>query len=779
MGRRARAASAPPDDPRSAAAEIWADPRVAWIPVRHHSAGCALHVERYLREVRPVAVLVEGPEDLDPLVPWLVHPETDPPIVALVSFTDPQAEPAMRVRTSWPVLRCDPEWVALRVGTELGAEVHLIDAPVRAIHGARTEDTEGMAGESRWFHAVAARAGVGDFDAFWEVMFEADAARVDSARFFQALLAFAWGARNTGPGPVGEVTAVREAHLRWHVDQALARHPEGRIAVVTGAYHSVALPSLKGKRAKARADKHAGVLLAASSHRALAKLGVRYPAWAEARYAAMGAGEPPLAAATAVLVEAMRVARDAGGAIGTGDALGAVELAAGLAEHFGRPGALTADHVLDAVRAAYVKGALIEDSDPVLAAARSVLVGRRRGHLPDDAGRPPLIEDFWSEIRAHRIDLGDDVREVRCDMERQERHRAKSAFLHRCRVLGLPMFGDLPDLDTFFRGPDPVEGKDLHLLTERWGVVRGDDLDDVLLERTDQGETVAQAAASVIGELRSGPPDAARAGRALLTGALCRLEKLVPELLADLADALGRDGSFVNLVVALEDLFVLRRYPDVPRADADRLVTAAFERACLVLPSAGRVEDDAATGVLEQMVGLSRFAAEDGALDRRLLTDRLGEVARSGDAQALVRGGAWGLLSALGAATARAVGAELHGFLRGPLAEVRRGGAFLEGVLRTSRSTFLTTGRLLEAVHDVLARLPEEEFLLVLPDFRRAFSVFVPAEIERIGEQVAERLAGVDPEGDAPLSAVAVEIARDVDRFVQTRIAARARGSTC
>jgi Family of unknown function (DUF5682) len=775
MGRRTRQAPAP-TDPRAAADAILGDPLVRWIPVRHHSPACALHVEQVLREERPAAVLIEGPEDLQPLVPWLAHPGTAPPLVALVAYTDTTAEPPVRSRTSWPVLASDPEWVALRVGSELGADVRLIDAPVRAVHdvGAADDVPEGRAAsEARFFHAVARRAGSPDFAAFWEERFESSG--MDALPFFRGLLACAWAARALGEGSLGASTTLREAHMRWHVDQALAAFPGQRIAVVTGAYHTVVLPTLAAKRAKAKADKAAGVVLSAASYRVLSRLGVRYPAWTDARYAAMREGQRPIDAATDMLVQIARAARALDGAVGTADAIGAVLMAAGLADRFGRPGALTAEHVLDAVRAAFVKGALDEKTDPVMAAADRVLVGSARGRVPDEAGRPPLVEDFWGEVRAHRLDLGDDVREVRCDVDRQEKHRAKSAFLHRCELLQIPIFGDLPDADVHFRGPDPIERSDLHLLIERWGVMRGDDLDDTLLELSDRGDTVVDAAAAAVTERRAaGAGDAAQAGRTLLLATVCRIVKLLPELLVELRLALGSDGAFVNLVEALQELAVLRRYPDLPAEEVGELVASAFERACLVLPASARVDDEGAPAVVEQLVALSRFAAEDRALDRRLLGERLWQVAQDTSAQPLVRGACWGLCSAFGVTTPRSMGAELQKLLRGPLAEVRKGGSFLEGVLRTSRSSFLTSPRLLDAVHDVLVRLPEEEFLVVLPDFRRAFSVFVPAELERIGEHVLERMAG-RADAESPLSPAAAQIAREVDERVRGRLAPSAR----
>lgn len=253
---------------------VLSDPRIGWLPIRHHSPGCALHVERWIREHRPVAVLVEGPEDASDLVRWLIHPEARAPLAVLVAFTDSSGEEPVRIRTTWPLLPYDPEWVAMRVGGEIGADVRLIDTAVRAIPEGGSSDP--ALSESAYFRVLAERTGRPSFDAFWEAVFDHPAEGTSTEQFHRAVLRFAWCARELA-GEVPEAMVAREAHLRWNVDQALQSHPEGRIAVVTGAYHAVALPWTKGRRLRPKADKTASTLLAASSYRALARRGVRYP----------------------------------------------------------------------------------------------------------------------------------------------------------------------------------------------------------------------------------------------------------------------------------------------------------------------------------------------------------------------------------------------------------------------------------------------------------------------------------------------------------------------
>ena len=48
--------------------------------IRHHSPGCARAVASLIEQVRPAVVLIEGPDDLDSLLPSLADPATVPPI---------------------------------------------------------------------------------------------------------------------------------------------------------------------------------------------------------------------------------------------------------------------------------------------------------------------------------------------------------------------------------------------------------------------------------------------------------------------------------------------------------------------------------------------------------------------------------------------------------------------------------------------------------------------------------------------------------------------------
>ncbi len=81
--------------------------------IRHHGPGSARAVLAELERVRPDAVLVEGPADADPLLPWVTHAGMQPP-VALLAHVVGDAD-----RSSfWPFAVFSPEWQAITWAVE-------------------------------------------------------------------------------------------------------------------------------------------------------------------------------------------------------------------------------------------------------------------------------------------------------------------------------------------------------------------------------------------------------------------------------------------------------------------------------------------------------------------------------------------------------------------------------------------------------------------------------------------------------------------------------------
>src|SRR5689334_25336930 len=98
--------------------------RINVFGVRHLSPAGAWHLRRYLDDVKPDLVLIEGLADATELIPQVTREGTRPPI-ALLAYTD-----SLPVRTLiYPLARYSPEFQAMCWATERDAKVEFIDLP--------------------------------------------------------------------------------------------------------------------------------------------------------------------------------------------------------------------------------------------------------------------------------------------------------------------------------------------------------------------------------------------------------------------------------------------------------------------------------------------------------------------------------------------------------------------------------------------------------------------------------------------------------------------------
>lgn len=762
-----------PDDVEAAVERILADERVVWFPVKHFSPACAWHVRQLIAEVQPAAVLVEGPDDADPLIPHIISPATRPPLTILSAYADrknrfglngrhsPSEDVPARFRSWWPFTDFCPEYNALTAGAAASAALHFIDLPLTArvpFQHARTGRSseapdDHHLGLSRYFEALRLRERKRSFDELWDSHFEVGGLNLAREDFMRRVLTFAWCARFAGgAGPDDDDgTLTREAHMRYHVDRALRAYPEGRVVVVTGGFHSVALPFTKGRRAKVFRDAHLETLVVAHSFRALARLYSleRLPAYGQAVWEALLADEarPYDTAAMRLLVEVMREARGRQEGPSTADAVGAWKAARRLAELRGNA-EVTLHDLLDAAQMSYVKGDRRVLGGAVERAAREVLVGRAHGEVTGAAGQVPLLADFYARCKEHRLDVTGEAKTVRLDLHKQRKHRLKSAVLHQCDFLEVPYFGALDrHAGQHFRGPDPAAGTNLHLITETWAVRWTEVVDDRLLELADRGATLSEAAAVTLRErLVDVAEDAAGAARLLLRCAQMMLVEHFHATLDVVEDAIAEDRRLVHLVDALADFVLLHSHHDTLATRGDQrvldTVRMLFVRAALALPAAAYVEPAAQGDLLDRLQTLVRVALtfEAAALDVDLLVAQVRAMVDAQDGRAGVRGAGFGVLFGFGALRERDIAAELLSYLRGPPDKVLAAGAFLEGLFLTSRGVFLRSRRLLRTINEVLAELEWGVFKTVLPDLRRAFTRFTPAEIDDVARHVAEEV---------------------------------------
>src|SRR5215469_6880870 len=247
-------------------------PLCIYFPIRHHSPACSWHLEKLIRELKPSAVLVEGPSSFTPFIPTILDPGTKPPIAVYTHYIDvarklykPQENeldlgPA-RFAAYYPFCDYSPEFIALRVGQEVGASLKFIDLDyadqVLAEHLAgqqlskpriETLMQERHLQRSSYLNALAQRCGCRDFNEMWDHLFEANFQSRPAEAFIAEVAAYCFFGRiDASPAALeADGTAAREQAMAAAIREELGTRSSTNapILVVTGGFHTVALPDL-------------------------------------------------------------------------------------------------------------------------------------------------------------------------------------------------------------------------------------------------------------------------------------------------------------------------------------------------------------------------------------------------------------------------------------------------------------------------------------------------------------------------------------------------------
>jgi hypothetical protein len=750
--------------------------RLHVVGVRHHSPACARLVAHTIERLKPAVVLIEGPADMNDRLNELRLPHQLP--IAVFSYlrarsgtdvddagTSPRAVGEHHASFS-PFTATSPEWQALHAGTAVGADVRFMDLPAwdKAFAGVVNRYSDGARRHTEAVKQLCARFHIDGYDALWDHLFEGDCTSDDDfASLYERLDAYFVALRNNEPG--GERDGPREAMMRAFIAAALSNiHDDQSVLVVCGGFHATAL-LVDAPTAPVRwpvVDKPVD----AESY---------LVPWSFARldaFSGYAAGMPSPGfyddvfhdgASTAVqraLWSIVGALRDKGLSVSSADAIAAQTMAEGLARLRGHS-TLRRTDLLDGVAAALVKealerplpwsgrGELYRDSDALLVQVLKVLSGQRRGVLAKGTPQPPLVADVNATLLSqglmpatasctHKLRLAD------------AKDLARSRTLHRLRLLNVPGFA---------RTRGPKHGGDGEL-EEVWVVSDHDDRLAAIIEAAAFGATLSGAVTSALSErMAAADMDLLGLADVLFDAVLVGLDALGTQALRAIRRHAGHESDLVRLGQALarvlglyehDALFGAQKRPEL-RVALDEI----FERGLWLLEQVHGASSPADGRLVTAVVALrdtarTRHAANSAADNNRTALLAVCErCSANDDAPPAIRGAALGVQWSLGALTiARApVGdddntAEDAG-TQAAIAAVRRMagptvvGDFLAGLFAVARAEVSRGGAVIAAVDEVVAAMPEPDFLIALPALRLAFSFFPPREKVNVAEQVA------------------------------------------
>jgi hypothetical protein len=765
-------------------------PEIVYFPIRHHSPACALHLEWLLRHRKPQAILIEGPAAFTSLIPLVLHPGTKAPFAIYTSFArqDPTPKPAAgklpalpgppRHAAYYPFCDYSPELVALRVGSELGARLQFVDldypdqinAEQEAEKDSGAPRVESLLAErhfkrSRYLQSLARRAGCRDHNDLWDHLFEARLGRTSSLsesvceQFIRDVAGWCYFARAdaTADELKADGTRAREEAMAVAIREELSKVTKP-VVVVTGGFHTVALPQLVADRTtsvsttKLKKEENLDCLIRYGFEQLDAlngyAAGMPSPYYYDQVWHALRGDN----AANAFRDLAARILVDLGQltrrkklavALSPADEIAALEQSRRLALLRGHPGP-TREDLLDGIRSCFVKGSMDAEGEIVLGLARHALGGTSIGEVPPEAGVPPLVADFRETAQKLRLNIKDSVRrKSSLDLYRKATHRQSSRFFHSLTFLEVPFAA-------MAAGPDFVKGVGLERLFEHWSYQWTPQTESRLVEASIYGSTVEEAAANrlaqAITELEtSGQGRCAAEAVGMLVHA-CRmgLHRHTARLLMLIGAQVNEDPSFTSLTAALNQLVLLwesrepleaHRLSEIPL-----LIRAAYERACYLLHNLADTPAEAANEILSSLITMRDLlrsnAAGDQALDSALFYEPLARVFLQPKCPALLTGGIAGLLYGEERLSESDLFKLLSGSLNAASSQAGAQTAFLIGLLRSCRELAWRQPALVEAVEKLLSAWSEDEFIERIPHLRMAFADLTPREADQVATVV-------------------------------------------
>jgi hypothetical protein len=747
-----------------------------FFPIRHHSPACAWHIQQLIKTAKPTAILIEGAEDMNDLIPFILHPQSKAPFAVYTTYIDTakrlgeSAEP-LRFAGYYPFCDYSPELVALRTGQEVNAKLQFIDLNFAEKSSYITPDSGDRQGiqtkalleesyfkRSAYVAALAKKTGCRDADELWDHLFEVNFQGISTAKFIQNVAAYCHMARLDSPPQLLEVdgTIARERAMVAAIHVAVTN--EAKVLVITGGFHTVVLPFLlqeamqkplqKLRKLKLKPEQGQTVLMRYSFEQlnALNGYAAGMPApefyqrlWAELQ---KGTESPLLAAVNQILVEVGHKSRASGIGLSTADAIAALEQARRLA-NFRNHQAPTREDLLDGIRSCFIKGDMDGEGAMLMTLVRKMLGGDRIGDLPDGVGVPPIVQDFRQIAAQLRLKINTSLpQSLTLEIYRKVNHRRASRFLYILEFLNIPFA-------RVIAAPDFVKGKQLDRLQEIWEYRWLPQTESSLIERSLYGTTLEEAAVTVLQQKISKLETAGKSRSAvevvqiLISACRMGLHAYTGRLLAIIALNISEDPAFISLVDALGQLVLLWQSREPLEAhnlvQIPELSAIAYQRLCYLLPNLATCPEPEVNDILDRFGTIREFLATSAEFDPELFYAGLQSLLAQG--HTMIVGGAAGILYSAGRLgeieIVNLAIANLNSTTGNQTQQISQGAGFLRGLLHTAREVAWNVSKLLQAIDAQLQVWDDEQFLRLLPDFRLAFADLTPRETDKVASLIA------------------------------------------
>ena len=728
-------------------------PYLHLFPIRHHGPGSARALLAALHELRPDAILVEGPADANEIIPWLGHEAMEPPIALLVYRPDkPEAA------GSYPFAEFSPEFQGLRYGVAHNIVTRFFDLPQAVMLAAAAKP---MMPDTAVFNQIASVTGHHDYELWWNAAIEQRQNQADLfAGILELMTAMRTAAEENPSTNLDEKTAVshaqsrqlaqqREAHMRRAIRQARAEGCE-RIAVVCGAWHAPALCDLGNEAADdallanlpgvavetAWVPWTYGRISATTGYGA----GIRAPGWYHHLWQMGQQQATPTQMSIAWLSHVAQLLREQDLDASSAHIIEAVRLAEALAALRGlaAPGLPELNEATQTVLC-------FGDAAPMHLIHKRLIVGERMGAVPPDSPMIPLQRDLHQQQRRLRLRPEPEPTTLNLDL-RTDTHRERSQLLHRLNLLKVP-WGKIT----------PIRGQS-GTYQEVWQMAWKPEFVVRVIEAGVWGNTVVTAVTNFATDQANQAQDLPTLTHLLDQALLADLPELVLSLLARIEAQAAVSSDVPHMMDALLPLARVLRYGDVRQTNPElvrHVVDTLVTRICIGLPSTcASLDNDAAAEMLDKITAVhTTIATQQNVNHLAAWEQTLRQLADQPGMHGLLAGKATRLLLDTAVFQPSEAALRLERVLSGTAGDANQLSQmafWIEGFLKGSGLLVLHDQTLWHLLDGWVMQLDAERFQTILPLLRRTFATFSDAARQQLMDRVRYGRTPANQPSDAP-----------------------------
>lgn len=742
---------------------------ILYFPIRHHSPACSFHLVNVIHEYQPDCILVEGPQNANPLIPVLTDEDTVLPVAFYYFYKDKDKlvnEEGNDYKCYYPFLDTSPEYNALIEAKKRNIESSFMDLPYGEIlihtaenMGIRTKreianyNDDYYLSENKIFHALCEKTGLRNFEEFWEKFFEIDALYISSEEFVARMLSYCYLARENTPKEKMQKDGclIREQYMASNIREASKKYK--RILVVTGGFHTPGLYELLGQGKKIPKIKLHNFseaiqnvypmrysLEAADALNGYAA-GMQNPGFYEMVWQGMK-NKSPLKegvsgiysdAVLDILLKTAKAGNKENVLITMSDISSAVTMYEGLSllRDKKAPGLY---ELYDCVQGCFVKGELNAASDIPLRILGKIATGSKIGKLCADAPKTPLLINFEELCEKYKLKRNTILEQkIELDIFSKPLHLEISRFLYQMEFLET-------DFSKRIKGPDIIKNTDRRRIREVWSYSYSIKTDAALIDSSAYGGTLKEACRVLALRNLKNTSKCSEAAKLYVHCFLMGID-VSGEAVQKIENIIINDGDFFSIgkgIYYFDMLDSLKTLYQINHTTAEYFLRKCFQKIIVMLPAMIHISTEYSQECIKICKILYNLASkEKGNKEYEPLFVAFQNMILAKDPEPALYGAILGLLYGKDALYREKISGALKGYLSGSEEMHSQGAVFLRGLFFTARDIVLVGNEFVIMINKLIKTFTMKDFMEVLPELKLAFSYFLPSEVDRIAQKVA------------------------------------------